>query len=246
MKALVIDVRDNPGGLLKTVIDVADQFVEKGKPIVQSEYRDGERIVDVAKNGVMDNAIPLVVLINEGSASAAEILAGALKQSADAVLVGITTYGKGTVQVPFNEELGDKSLIKLTVNKWLLPDGTWVNEKGIEPDIEVAQPDYFLASRLPRDYVLKYDTTGEAVENLQNILEGVGFPADRTDGYFSQETKAALELFQKQQALPVTGVVDLDTAQKLEEILYVNLQKPEIDTQWQAALSKAREMMQAP
>ncbi len=246
MKALVIDVRDNPGGLLKTVIDVADQLLEKGKPIVQSEYRNGKRVVDVAKNGLKANPVPIVVLMNEGSASAAEILAGALKQSGNAVLVGMTTYGKGTVQVPFNEELGDKSLIKLTVNKWLLPDGTWINEEGIKPDIVVSQPDYFLASRLPRDYVLKYDTNGEAVKNLQNILEGVGFPADRSDGYFSQETKAALERFQQQQDLPVTGEVDTDTAKRLEEILYVNLQKPEVDRQWQAALSKARELLQAP
>jgi carboxyl-terminal processing protease len=91
--------------------------------------------------------------------------------------------------------------------------------------------------------VLKYDTTGEAVKNLQNIMEGVGFPADRNDGYFSQATKTALEAFQKQESLPVTGDVNVATAQRLEEKLYVNLSDPEYDRQWKAALIKAREMM---
>lgn len=245
LKALVIDVRDNPGGLLKSVIEVADQLMEKNKPIVQSEYRDGQLKVDVASNGAKNKLYPMVVLVNEGSASAAEILAGALKQSANATLIGETTYGKGTVQVSFNDDLGDRSLVKLTVYKWLLPDGTWINEKGIVPDEVVPQPDYFLASRLPRDYILKYDTTGEAVKNLQNILAGVGFPADRTDGYFSQATKTALENFQKSESLTVTGEADEATAQSLEEVLYSNIQDAANDKQWQAALHRARELIGA-
>jgi carboxyl-terminal processing protease len=245
LKALVIDVRDNPGGLLQSVIEIADQFLEKGSPIVQSEYRDGKRKVDYAPNGAKgDKRFPMVVLVNKGSASAAEILAGALKQSGNAVIVGETTYGKGTVQVSFNDILGDGSIVKLTVNKWLLPDGTWIHGKGIVPDLVVSQPNYFLASRLPRDTVLKYDSTGDAVKNLQNILEGVGFPADRSDGYFSQATKTALEAFQKQESLSVTGEVNLETADRLEEKLYANLHDdPKYDKQWQAAWSKAREMM---
>jgi carboxyl-terminal processing protease len=245
LKALVIDVRDNPGGLLQSVIDIADQLLEKGKPIVQSENRDGKRMVEYAPKGIKsDKRFSMVVLVNKGSASSAEILAGALKQSGNAVIVGETTYGKGTVQVSFNDILGDRSIVKLTVNKWLLPDGTWIQGKGIKPDVVVSQPNYFLASRLPRDTVLKYDSTGDAVKNLQNILEGVGFPADRSDGYFSLATKAALEAFQKHESLPVTGDVNLATAERLEEKLYANLHDdPEYDKQWQAALSKAREMM---
>jgi carboxyl-terminal processing protease len=243
LKALVIDVRDNPGGLLQSVIEVANQFVAKGKPIVAYEYKDGKQMVEKAADGANANkTYPLFVLMNKGSASAAEILAGALKQSANAVLVGTTTYGKGTVQVPFNDELGDGSMVKLTVYKWLLPDGTWINEKGIEPDIQVAQPDYFLASRLPRDIVLKYDMTSEAVKNLQNILAGVGFPADRKDGYFSEATKIALMGFQAQQSLAETGEVDATTADRLEEKLYANLHdNPAYDAQWQAALAASKE-----
>lgn len=244
LKVLVIDVRNNPGGYLQSVVEVADLLLEKGKPIVQSEYRDGHRKVDVAEHGAKNGKrYPMVVLINKGSASASEILAGALKQSAEALLVGDTTYGKGTVQVHFNGELGDDSLIKLTVYKWLLPDGTWINEEGIEPDIRVAQPDYFLAWRLPRDRVLKPDSTGGDVENLQTILSGVGYPADRSDGYYSPKTREAVERFQKDESLPPTGEVDAETAQRLEEKLYAALQDRANDAQWQRALIEAAKLL---
>ncbi|WP_372629616.1 S41 family peptidase [Cohnella sp.] len=245
LKVLVIDVRNNPGGYLQSVVEVADQLLEKGKPIVQSEYRDGHRKVDVAEHGAKNGKrYPMIVLINKGSASASEILAGALQQSAGALLVGDTTYGKGTVQVHFNGELGDDSLIKLTVYKWLLPDGTWINENGIEPDIQVAQPDYFLAWRLPRDRVLKPDSTGGDVENLQTILSGVGYPADRSDGYYSQKTREAVERFQKDESLLLTGEVDAETAQRLEEKLYAALQDRANDAQWQRALAEAAKLLE--
>lgn len=244
LKALIIDVRDNPGGILQSVLQVSEQLMEKNKTILVNEFRSGEHKAEIAANGLAKSKpYPILVLINKGSASAAEILAGALKQSAGALLIGETTYGKGTVQVSYDKELGDGSLIKLTVYKWLLPDGTWVHQRGIDPDLAVSQPDYFLASRLPRDEVLKYDVTGEAVKNLQNILEGVGFPPDRKDGYFSQGTKSAVEAFQQSEQLPVDGQVNEATAERLEEKLYVNLQNPDYDAQWQAALKKARELI---
>jgi carboxyl-terminal processing protease len=244
LKALVIDVRDNPGGILQSVLEVSEQFVEKNKPILVNEYRDGQHKTEYAVKGLdHTKPYPIIVLINKGSASAAEILAGALKESANALLVGETTYGKGTVQVSYDKELGDGSLVKLTVYKWLLPDGTWIHQKGIDPDLAVTQPDYFLASRLPRDQVLKYDVTGEPVKNLQNMLEGVGFPADRKDGYFSRGTEAAVQQFQLSEHLPVDGQVNEATADRLEEKLYVNLQNPDYDAQWKAAVTKARELI---
>lgn len=244
MKALVIDVRDNPGGMLQSVVEVSQLLMTKGKTIMQYEYRDGQIKSEYTDKGLeTEKPYPILVLINKGSASAAEILAGALRQSAGAVLVGETTYGKGTVQIPFSEELGDGSLVKLTVSKWLLPDGSWVNQKGISPDIPVAQANYFFASKLPRDESLKFDSTGEAVKNLQVILDGVGFPADRKDGYFSTGTQSALVAFQQQEALDTTGTVDEATAQRLEEVLYANLQNPDYDKQWLAARAKAREII---
>ena len=88
--------------------------------------------------------VPVDVIIDDGSASASEILAGALSESADIPLIGLTTFGKGTVQTP--KDLPDGSNLKLTTAKWLTPDGNWIHEKGIEPDIEVPYPSLCNAS----------------------------------------------------------------------------------------------------
>jgi carboxyl-terminal processing protease len=240
LKALVIDLRDNPGGMVQSAEQVASQFIQKGKTIMQYEYRDGKLQTENSDPGLnVTKPYPILVLINKGSASAAEILAGALKQSAGAVLIGETTYGKGIGQFLFDTELKDGSIMKLTVFKWLLPDGTWMNGKGINPDIPVLQPAYFRALLLPRDKALKLDDTGDQVANLQVVLEGAGFPPDRQDGYFSPGTQAAIEAFQRQEGLSVTGVADAPTADRLEEVLYNNLQKQEYDKQLQTALAQA-------
>jgi carboxyl-terminal processing protease len=243
LKALVIDVRNNPGGMTEAVQQIAGLLVPRGKMIVQYEYGDGRKVRELSEGPLAEGKpYPIVVLINEGSASSAEILAGALKQSAGALLVGEKTYGKGTVQISYSEEFGDGSAVKLTVYRWLLPDGTWVHNRGIEPDIPVMQPDYWLAYKLPRDRVLRKDQTGEDVKNLQMILEGVGFSPDRKDGYFSEATEAALKAFQEREGLPVTGETDEATAERLEEVLFSELQKPENDRQLQKALEQAREL----
>lgn len=245
MKALVIDVRNNPGGMTDSVHKTASQFIPEGKPIVRYEYSDGRTVEELSLGNApaFGKPYPIIVLMNKASASSAEILAGALRLSAGAVLVGENTYGKGTVQISYGDELGDGSLMKLTVYKWLLPDGTWVDRKGIVPDVSVAQPDYWLAFKLPRDRVLKRDNSGEDVKNLQVILEGVGLPADRKDGLFNESTEQALKAFQLREGLPATGEADEKTADRLEESLYAELQKSENDLQLQAALDKARGMI---
>jgi len=246
LKALILDLRDNPGGTVPSAEDIASQLIPDGKPIVQYGYKDGTSETVKANGGLTEaKPYPIIVLVNKETASAAELLAGALKLSAGAVLVGEKTYGKGLVQMYFDKELDDGSRLKLTVYKWMLPDGTWINETGIAPDIEVRQPDYFGATQLSRDTVLQFDQAGQSVANLQAILEGVGFPADRRDGYFSQATKDALEAFQKQENLQATGVVDAATAQRLEEVLYDRLQRKEYDAQWTAAVAKARILIAA-
>jgi carboxyl-terminal processing protease len=236
MKALVVDLRGNPGGVMQTAVEVAELFVPSGKPVVITEDGNGNRKTELSEGSLRTvKPYPIVVLIDKGSASAAEILAGALKQSAGAALLGETTYGKGTVQISFEKGLDDGSLVKLTVSKWLLPDGSWIDAKGLAPDVAVSQPDYFSASRLPRDRVLKPDETGEDVRNLQLMLEGVGVAADRTDGYYSKATEEAVKRFQQAAKLPETGIVDERTAERLEEAFFMALQDPARDAQWSAA-----------
>lgn len=133
---LIIDLRDNPGGFLDSAVYAAEEFLDKGVVVAQQENQKGKRSKMVVKrNGRMLN-LPVVVLVNGGSASASEILAGALQQNKRAILVGMTTYGKGTAQeiVAFS----DKSTLHITVMKWLLPDGTWINkENSVKPDYKV-------------------------------------------------------------------------------------------------------------
>lgn len=126
---LIIDVRGNSGGYLNSVTAIASMFLEKGKMIYQLDTKGiVEPIRDQSKE---KRKYPVAILINKGSASASEILAGALHESYGAYLVGTSSYGKGTVQVAYTLESG--ATVKYTIQKWLTPDGNWVNEKGLTP-----------------------------------------------------------------------------------------------------------------
>lgn len=133
--SLVIDLRDNTGGFLDTAFDVSDLFVEKGKVIYQMKERNNKITSYEAKKGVYRSFNKIVVLINENSASASEILALALKESAGATIVGTKSYGKGTVQETGN--LSSGSMVKYTKAYWLSPNGNSINKEGIVPDIQV-------------------------------------------------------------------------------------------------------------
>jgi carboxyl-terminal processing protease len=132
-KGIVLDLRNNPGGYLDVVVEVASRFIEEGQTVVIEESGESDQVYKASGNRRFEN-IPMTVLINEGSASAAEILAGALKDYKLATLVGKTTFGKGLVQGI--SELKDGSALKVTVAKWLTPNGININENGIAPDIE--------------------------------------------------------------------------------------------------------------
>ena len=135
MKGLIIDLRRNPGGMLTTCVDIADQIVPKGE-VVSVVYRSGKK--EVYESSLEDKLCPIVVLIDENSASAAEILAGALKDRGTAVLVGTKSYGKGSVQVV--ARLADDDALKLTIAKYYTPSGVSIDGKGIEPDVLVELP----------------------------------------------------------------------------------------------------------
>ncbi|UJF33174.1 S41 family peptidase [Paenibacillus hexagrammi] len=236
MKGLVIDVRNDPGGLLNVVVDIVNPFVKDGKPIVQVENRDGKREPTPSTGKGKD--YPITVLVNKGSASASEILAGAFQEAVGSKIVGETSYGKGTVQVTFEKEMGDGSNIKMTVYKWLTPNGNWIHKKGIQPDIAVDQPAYFKAAPLSKKSVIKPDTTSDDVENMQLMLSGLGFAPDRTDGYFSDKTAQSLKAFQRVNGLPMTGEVDTDTANKLEKAILTEIRDPKNDLQLKAAVAE--------
>ncbi|MGE3726579.1 MAG: S41 family peptidase [Candidatus Sericytochromatia bacterium] len=138
MSALIFDIRSNPGGLLPNAVDIGSLFVSEG-PIVRIVDRDGkEEKLNASGRPVLDKNIPMAVLIDGGSASASEIVAGTLKDNQRAVLIGTRTFGKGLVQTVHN--LSNGSGIAITTNKYLTTKGTDINKKGIEPDIQVTVP----------------------------------------------------------------------------------------------------------
>ncbi|MBI3309701.1 MAG: peptidase S41, partial [Candidatus Melainabacteria bacterium] len=132
-KGLIIDLRNNPGGLLTNAIEISDMFLDNGL-IVSTVDRDGY-IQSVKANKDSITNIPVVVLVNENSASASEIFSGALKDNQRAVVVGSTTFGKGLVQGI--NKLDDGSGVNITIAKYLTPAKIDINELGVKPDIEV-------------------------------------------------------------------------------------------------------------
>ncbi|KHL94033.1 peptidase S41 [Paenibacillus sp. IHB B 3415] len=243
MKGLVIDVRNDPGGVLPVVIEMAEQFVPAGKAIVQVEDKNKQREVSTSKGS--SKKYPVVVLMNKGSASASEIMAGALQQSAGAKLIGEDSFGKGTVQTSFEEQLGDGSLLKITIAKWLTPDGTWIHGKGIKPDIAVAQPDYFSVAPINKSVTLQYNMNSTDVKSAQTMLDGLGYKPGRKDGYFDAGTKEAVKKFQSTSKLKATGVIDAKTAEALELALIKVIQDPAKDNQRNKGIEEIRKEIKA-
>lgn len=133
IEGLIIDVRNDTGGYLSAVTDISSLFLKKGQIIYQLEQdKKTEKIKDKTSE---KRTYPIAVLINGTSASASEILASAIKESYGGIIVGTRSYGKGTVQK--TKVLPDGSMLKYTIQHWLTPNGNWINEKGVEPTIEV-------------------------------------------------------------------------------------------------------------
>lgn len=241
MKGLIIDVRNNPGGYLHGVLEILDVLVPKGKVKVQSEYRDDPAVKTVSKGP--GRTYPMTVLINGGSASASEILAAAIQQSAKGKLVGEKTFGKGTIQTQYDGQFTDGSMLKISIGKWLTPNGTWIHEVGIAPDSEIKQPEYFYVSFINRDKVWKLTDNNDDVKNTQIMLYGLGYDPGSKDGYFGEQTEASLKLFQEKFKLNVTGELNVETIERLEREIIQLMVKPENDLQLQKAIKIIREQL---
>ncbi len=134
---LILDLRGNPGGYLGSAVDIASWFLPKGSVVVTEDYgKNGKKIVHRSRGyDIFNNKLDMVILVDKGSASASEILSGALKEYKKAKLIGTNTYGKGSVQELVN--ITDNSSLKVTVALWLLPGGVHIGTDGIEPNIKV-------------------------------------------------------------------------------------------------------------
>ncbi|MBI3577213.1 S41 family peptidase [Candidatus Gottesmanbacteria bacterium] len=134
MKGIILDLRNNPGGYLDGSVFIASEFVKSGTVVSQVNSDGTKQDFPVNRRGKLTD-VPLVVLVNRGSASAAEIVAGALRDLRHAKLVGETTFGKGTVQTPY--ELSGGAGVHITTGKWLLPSGVSITKVGVKPDVEI-------------------------------------------------------------------------------------------------------------
>lgn len=231
-QSFVFDVRYNPGGLLDQAYKVANMFLKDGEPIVQVEDRFGKKKIYKASSdiGTFKITQPYVLLVNEGSASASEILAAALKEGAGAQIVGTKTYGKGTVQSVI--DIANNSELKYTNAKWLTPKENWIHKEGVTPTKEVNLPDYAFLKIIDARETLKLGTVSQNVLSVETILKGLGYSVT-ADGYFDEATQNAVKVYQHKEGLTATGEVDEETAQKLMNSVRVLIQ--ENDTQYQVA-----------
>lgn len=226
VKKFVIDVRDNPGGDLSAVIDVLSLFVPKDTVVTKIEYND-ERLSTELKSEATFTKAPdrkIVILANENSASAAELFSGAMQNLGLAKVVGVTTYGKGSMQEfmrlinPTGFQLGD---IKLSVAEFTKPDGGKINGLGIEPDVwvkNVYEP-YDASGLTPMTLNDRYSVGSQAedVRAIEERLTVLGYYTGNVDDIFDSFTAAATEKFQADCGLHVYGVMDYTTQNALND-----------------------------
>ena len=213
---VILDFRYNPGGLLNEAVNMINQFVDRGTDVILMEDNTGAQVplsTMFPKNASTDDFENIYILINEGSASASEVFAGALDDLMDVEIVGTTSFGKGTVQTI--EEYPDQSILKFTRSKWLTPNGTWVHDVGITPDIELINPDYYRVTLLNPEELFSEGQENETVTSLKVAFDALGYVIEEVNDTFDQNLTEQVEAFQESEGLEVTGVVTGDTTDAL-------------------------------
>lgn len=167
-KGIILDLRNNPGGVLPITVQIADMLLPKG-PVVKTVDKHGNE--EVESSGASMEDLPMTVIVNEGSASASEILAGALKDYGRAVIMGETTFGKGIVQriFPLSENVETGPGVKLTISEYYTPKGTKIHEIGVEPDIKSELADDI--TQLGPDHLDQDTQLRDAIDNITERIQ---------------------------------------------------------------------------
>lgn len=239
VKGVIIDLRGNPGGLLDEVVEVCKLLVPKG-PIVKIQVKD--KIVDTYNSELDKAPFKLVVLVNKGSASASEIMAGAIKDSKTGILVGEKTYGKGTVQQTMRIQGGGGA--KLTIANYLTPSGFSLDGIGITPDIEVKADTTIVGAgfaELKGDRSLKSGLIGLDVLGLQQRLNAIGYGIKKQDGIFGSATKTAVLAFQKDNGLKQDASIEADDIKTIQSKLQNN--QSQADIQLERAMQEIKKLI---
>jgi carboxyl-terminal processing protease len=211
MKGYILDLRNNPGGLLDQAISVSDAFLDRGEVVSTRGRNSGESQRYSARDGDFTNGKPIVVLINGGSASASEIVAGALRDHERAKVIGTRSFGKGSVQTII--PLGSQGALRLTTARYYTPSGTSIQATGIVPDIVIEQ-------ELPEDMKADADRSQRGEASLRGHLKGEnGEEASGSSSYVPPDKKddkqlqAAIDLLHGKTVKPsVQKTVDQQTA----------------------------------
>lgn len=236
---LILDLRDNGGGYLDSVVDIASYLIDKDEVVLITENSQGKTIEEKTNYDKKYEFEDIVVLVNENTASASEVLTAALAYHLDNVtVVGTNTYGKGTVQQ--SKIFDDGSAMKYTTAEWLTPNGEKINKVGIKPDIEINLHPILTAefALFEEEATYEYDDVGEPIETVQMALDFLGYDVDRSDGYMDTSTKKAIEAYQKDREIPVNGILDQEIYEMLisKTIREWTENKNDYDTQLEEAL----------
>ncbi|GGB06075.1 peptidase S41 [Macrococcus hajekii] len=238
MEKLVLDFRNNPGGYLEEAKKMAGEFIDKGDILFYTQTKDGKTEAYKSENPAnpVTKSLPTVIIMNEGSASASEVFAAALRDHDKARIVGTKSFGKGIVQTaaPYKDE----SLLKFTQMKWLTPNKTWIHKKGIAPDKKIELPAYANSHVLDPGEVFTIGEKNKRIESLELGLEALGYDAGKVDTEFDAQTQAAVQNFQYENGLEVTGTMQGKTTDKFTELLRKKLESD--DPQLQGAVQMVK------
>lgn len=211
-EAIMIDVRGNPGGYLHSVSEIAGSILPADTVFAYMEDGDGalsplvaEKSEEIQFNEQLKKT-PLILLQDEGSASASEVLSGALKDLKRSVIIGTQSFGKGTVQETIDLTNGGE--VKLSTHKWLTPKEIWIHGKGVEVDLAVEQNSLFNEHIRLVTETYKEGDYHDDISYAQRLLQGLGYKVKRNDGYFDEQTAQAIEIFRKDAKVKVSEKMD--------------------------------------
>ncbi|QBP41742.1 S41 family peptidase [Paenisporosarcina antarctica] len=237
---LLIDVRGNPGGYLHSVEQVIGTMLKNGQ--IYAYMQDPKGVLEPLSVKVTEeddylkvmNKIPIVLLQNEGSASASEVLSGALKSNQRALISGSKSFGKGTVQETW--ELTNGGEVKLSSHKWLTPKQQWIHGTGIQADFEVEASELYEMEPLPISGSYQVGDFHEDIMYGQKVLKALGYSISREDGYFDEDTAKAVLAFKKEKKLKSEATMDNLFNRELRETILTYKKSKKHDNQLQMSL----------
>lgn len=227
VKHVVLDLRNNPGGLLDEVVTSVNLFVDKNKPVIYLETKGDKPQAVETENDKMSGIddMDYTVLVNKGSASAAEIFAGALQDYKIADVLGTTTFGKGIGQV--HKEFSDSSILKYTNMRWLTPNKSYIHKKGIQPDKTIKAPKYEEIEIIDPSKTYQEGDQSKEIKSIKIGLNALGYNINNENDQFDAQLTSQVKSFQSDHDLTENGIFTDDTTKKFIELLRKKIRSEE-------------------